>query len=175
MRAKAAMMVAPGDFTVSACGHTITFKAGVETYVPPVMVKICERYNARQVKRFKDISAEIPAQTVSNTQSALMRHVTRGDYQEVEEVSAADMREAQSKSKVGEDGFTDEEQEIRVAITEIIDEGDASQLTADGKPQMDALNARIKGSIDSPTRNRIIGIMQDNGELPEDLKIAANA
>jgi len=164
MKVKAAIMKAPGSFTVSgSSGHTIQFLAGEERFVPPSMVAECEKYGARQVKRFRDLSADVPETNRATMQSTLIRHTEVGDITNVEEVDSSEYatETAKEDTKVSPGNV-----DVRSAIAVIVAEKKDGTLTADGLPKMNVLNAVLSEDITVSVRDEVVAAMREAGELP---------
>src|SRR6056297_334286 len=95
MKAKSALMVAPGSFTVTSdAGHTIQFEAGKPTFVVGLLVRQCKKFGCKEVKRFSDTEIDVPA-TAANVSVTIHDLPHRADMEAVEEVTRADIQNDQ--------------------------------------------------------------------------------
>lgn len=170
MKVKSAMMVAPGDFTVTSnTGHVIRFKAGEETFVPGIMVRACKQYGAVEKKRFTDTVQDVPAPATKVTSSIhLSPH--RPDMEAVEEITRAELAEQkEAPSEDGDGHFTPSENKVRSVINNLVAAADEDSFTAAGVPKTHAINEQLQDfTISADTRNAVWDKMIDTGEVPED-------
>lgn len=176
----AAIMVAPGTFTVTgSAGHTVNFTANEETYVPPVMVSECRRYGAREVRRFKDIVAEVPDVSDRTMRSAVIPRDQAVGTSTIEVTSAEDeaARLAEAKDPDGPPPppnadvkvrYTENENRVKAAILDVLSHGGVDDCTSSGIPKMRALNDRLEVEASAETRDEVIDKMKAAGDLPED-------
>lgn len=169
MKVHAAIMVAPGDFIVTgSAGHTVNFTAGEEVFVPPVMVHECKKYGARELRRFKDVYAEVPVATKATMQGAIIAKQA-GASDAVIEVTSEDEEKAvaQAQERLQREAvrYTPEENKIKTAILMLLDEADEEKLTSDGIPKVPALSAHLGFNITAGTRDTVIEKMKASGDL----------
>jgi hypothetical protein len=167
MKVKSAMMVAPGNFTVTSdAGHTIQFEAGKPQFVPGILVRKCLKFGCKEVKRFKDTETDIPA-TAMNVNVSLHEVPYRPDMEAIEEVTTAELMDDQGPEAY-EQRFTPEQNKVRQVINNMRAQGtDGDEFTDDGIPKVGAINKRLDGdfSISAETRDEVWAKMKEGGEV----------
>lgn len=168
MQVKSAMMKAPGSFTVSSnTGHTISFKAGEEKFVPGIMVNACKKYGAVVTKLFSDTLATYTggAEKV-NTEIHAVPHAV--DMEAVEEVTLSSVQEDEQVGSTESERFTEKENRIRGVINTMVMTADERAFTSEGVPKTAVVNKMLQDfSIDAGTRDEVWAKMNRLGEIPK--------
>lgn len=182
MKTHAAIMVAPGNFSVSGSnGHVIEFEANQEVRVPASMVAACRQYGAREVRRFADIVDEVPDQNNRTMQPRIIAtEVARSDRKVVgvttseQEAAAAEVKakkQAEPPPPPKDDQsvrYTEKENQVKSALLEVLSSGGESDVTANGIPKVGAINAHLEFEVSAKVRDAVIVKMKRVGDLPED-------
>ena len=168
MKVKSAMMKAPGSFTVTGnAGHVIRFEAGVEKFVPGIMVNACMKYGAKVTKVFSDT-----AQTFTGGAEKVVTDIhavpDTVDLEAVEEATLATLSEAQ-EAETDSERYTEKENRIRGVINTLVTTADERAFTSEGVPKLQAVNKMLQDfTIDAETRNDVWAKMNRMGEIPKD-------
>jgi len=168
MRVKSAMMVAPGNFTVTSdSGHTIRFEANKPTFVPGIMVRLCRQYGCVEKQRFKDTEQEYPSYA-ANVTGGLHAVPNTPDMEAIEEVTVASLQEEQEAEPESE-RYTAKENRIRGVINSLVSTGDERAFTDEGVPKVGVINKGLQDfTISADTRNEVWAKMNRFGEIPDD-------
>lgn len=173
---KGAMMVSKGDIKVSTTsGHVIEFKANVEQYVPPLAVRECIKFGAREVKRYKGTATHIPGATSKGRITSevvapeLDQHIIEEDFlpEDAPDTTAPSIDEDTDAHRSGK-VFTETEQRVRKAITAMLTDSTPTEWTSALIPVVSKLNNRVEDmTVTSSLRDRVWQKMEEAGEIPE--------
>lgn len=166
---KSAIMVSPMTLTVATtAGYTIRFEAGRETFVPAMAVRDCLKYGAKEVKRIKNSSAELPEANIVSTMHTDSKQEER-DVEEIEISSESSVDKSNTAGPSTDSVFTPSENKIRSVIKLLVEECDPDNFTGAGILKVSAFSGLIDDiTVTSKKRDTVWDKMVAAGDIPSD-------